>query len=134
MESHLKLMESHVKLLGILHIIFGAMGVLSAFAILALASGIAEMLGMPANGSDAVFALPVFGIGVVIAILMLLISVPGVIGGIALVRHAHWARFFMIVISACELPNFPLGTALGVYGIWVLTRHATVEMFGHHAH
>jgi hypothetical protein len=35
----------------------------------------------------------------------------------------------MIVISALDLLSVPLGTALGIYGIWALTRPETEALF-----
>ena len=57
------------------------------------------------------------------------ISLPGLIGGIGLLNLASWSRIFMIVISALDLLNVPFGTALGIYGIWTLTRPETEALF-----
>jgi hypothetical protein len=35
----------------------------------------------------------------------------------------------MIVISALDLLSVPIGTVLGIYGIWVLTRTETEALF-----
>ena len=45
---------------------------------------------------------------------------PGLIGGIGLLYRQPWARVVMIVVSILHLLNFPFGTALGAYGLWVL--------------
>jgi hypothetical protein len=62
------------------------------------------------------------GIGGIIAIVILVFSLPGLIGGIALLMRAPWSRVYMLVISALHLLHLPFGTALGIYGLWVLTR------------
>ena len=59
-------------------------------------------------------------IGVVVVLVICCVSLPALIGGIGLLRMRNWSRIFMIVISILHLLSFPIGTALGVYGIWVL--------------
>jgi len=60
---------------------------------------------------------------------LFLMSVPGIIGGIGLFKRKHWARILVLILSAIDLLNFPLGTALGVYSIWVLVHPDAVELF-----
>src|SRR5579872_242965 len=119
-------MEPHIKVLGILHVVLGGMGVLAAIAILALFGGIAGVVGTSAAPSDSAIAIPILGgIGTIIALVLLALSLPGLIGGIALLNMASWSRIYMIVISALYLLHVPIGTALGIYGLWVLTKPET---------
>ena len=37
-----------------------------------------------------------------------------------LLDHARWARTYTIIVSAIWLLDFPLGTALSIYTLWVL--------------
>lgn len=41
------------------------------------------------------------------------------ITGWGLIEKKRWARSWAILLSVLALPTFPLGTALGIYGIWV---------------
>ena len=50
----------------------------------------------------------------------LVLMVPSVIIGIALVSFRSWARSAGIVLSICEMVVVPLGTIVGLYGLWVL--------------
>ncbi len=119
-------MESHVKILGTLHVALAALGLLGAVVLLMVFGGLAGLVGVSDHSSDAAIAVPILGgIGGFLALLVSMISLPGLIGGIALLRLAPWSRIFMIVISALELLHFPFGTALGIYGLWVLTRPET---------
>lgn len=45
--------------------------------------------------------------------------------GVGLRDRRPWARTTGLIASALSLLSFPLGTAYGVYGIWVLTRPET---------
>lgn len=123
-------MESHIKILGILHVVLGGMGVLGAVIVLFVFGGLASLAGIADQTADAAIAVPILGgIGGIISVVILAFSLPGLIGGIALLTMAAWARIFMIVISALYLLHVPFGTALGIYGLWVLTRPETEAMF-----
>ena len=119
-------METHIKIIAILHITLGAMAIFAALTLLLLMGGIAGILGASDQSPEAALAIPIIGgIGGIIFLVLILLWLPGLIGGIALLRHAPWSRVFMIVISALDLLGVPFGTALGIYGIWVLTRPET---------
>ncbi len=119
-------MESHVKLLGILHIVLSSLGVLAAVVILFVMGGLAGAIGLSDHSNDAAAAVPILGgIGGLLFIVILVFSLPGLIGGIGLLKMAPWSRIFMIVISALDLLSIPFGTALGIYGLWVLTKPET---------
>ncbi len=122
-------MDVHVKTLGVLHIIFGGLGVLAAVILLAIFGGISGIVHM-SNDPDAQTAIPILGlIGTIIFIVVVIVSLPGLIAGIGLLRYREWARILTIVLSIIELPGFPFGTALGVYGLVVLFQDETVRLF-----
>jgi len=51
---------------------------------------------------------------------LLLIAAAHFIAAWGLFQHAEWARILTIVFAFLRILEFPLGTALGVYTIWVL--------------
>lgn len=55
-----------------------------------------------------------------VIILLLICGIVGIGAGVGLLRHRAWARTAVIVLSFFYLLNIPLGTLLGVYGLWVL--------------
>jgi hypothetical protein len=123
-------MGQHVKIIGILHVVMGGMGVLAAVAFLALFNGIASIVGTQVETSDAAVAVPVLGgIGGILFVICLVFSLPSLIGGIALLNMASWSRVFMLVVSVLYLIHIPIGTALGIYGIWALTKPETQVLF-----
>jgi hypothetical protein len=126
-------MQSHVRILGILHIVLGALGALAGLVILLIFGGIAGFVGANVaaeGGVDAQAAAPIVAmVGGAIAIFLLLISLPGIIAGIGLLQYREWARILTIVLSAFDLLNVPLGTLLGVYGLWVLLQKETADLF-----
>ena len=70
--------------------------------------------------------------GVVVYIWMLLmtvLAVPYIIAGAGLMLLKPWARPFGMILSTFGLLNIPLGTALGLYGLWVLMSEEADAVF-----
>ena len=123
-------MQTHVKVLAILHIVFGALGVLVGLGIFAFFGGMAGLAQMNSHDPDAAIAVPIMGaIGGFVLIGLLILSVPGIIAGIGLLSYQPWARILTIVLSILDLIHIPFGTALGVYGLWVLFTTEGVRLF-----
>jgi hypothetical protein len=123
-------MATHIKVLGIIHIAFGAFGLALAFLVLLLFGGIAGLVGV--SGEEGAFvAAPVVGIiGTLLFLVMALLSLPGIVAGIGLLGFRPWARILAIIVSAVHLLNIPLGTLLGVYGLWALLNSEGEALFG----
>jgi O-antigen/teichoic acid export membrane protein len=124
-------MREHIKVLGIIHIVFGCLGLLGAMAlggIFAFGGTIISLAGH--HDRDSLIALSVLGaVGTALFVLFLVLSVPGIVAGWGLLNFKPWARILTIVLSALDLLNFPVGTAIGVYGLWVLLNQETEAMF-----
>ena len=122
-------METHVKVLGALNIAFGAMGTFGALILGFIFGGAATAVGASGDPEAAV-ALPIIGItGVALVAFLVAWSLPGLIIGIGLLRLRPWARIAGIVVALLSLIVFPLGTILGVYGLWVLFSKDTERLF-----
>ena len=116
-------MEKHVTVLGILYIAFSALGLLLAVIIFtAIVGG-----GMISGNSEAMTITAV--VGPAVALFFVLLSAPGLIGGIYLLKHRPWARILVLVLGFINLIEIPIGTALGIYTIWVLFKNETVDLF-----
>jgi len=123
-------MAQHVKIIGILHIAFGALVVLAGVIVLIVMGGIAAGVGTAAHTSDDYVAVPILGgIGGMVFIVCMVLGLPGIIGGIGLLQFKPWARILVIVLSVLDLFNITFGTALGIYGLWVLLNTETEQMF-----
>ena len=123
-------MQTHVKVLGVLFIVFGALGVLGALGIMAIFGGAAGIVGSAADGEEAMVAIPIIGLtGSFLMIFLLAVSLPGLIAGFGLLSFKSWARILGIVLCAINLINFPFGTILGAYGLWVLLSNETERLF-----
>jgi len=124
-------MEQHVKVLGVLYIVLGALGIVAALVCLLIFGGVAGIVAVAAQEEpDARIAVPIVGaIGVGLFLFLLAVSLPGIIAGVGLLRFRPWARIVTIVLSALNLMNFPLGTLVGAYGLWVMLSAETEPLF-----
>lgn len=61
--------------------------------------------------------------------LLLVLALPTIALGIGLLKYRPWARSTGTVISIIELLNFPIGTVLGIYALWVLLSPETDPLF-----
>ncbi len=122
-------MHTHVKVLGALNVVLGAFGLLIAVALMLIFGGATWLVGATGD-PDAAAAVPILGLtGAALSTFLLVLSLPAVIIGIGLLQLRTWARVGGIVISLLNLFNFPLGTILGVYGLWVLFSKETERVF-----
>lgn len=122
-------MQTHVKVVGVLYIVLGALGLLFALGIGAM-FGIAGVAGAAADSEDAL-ALPILGLtGGLVTTFLVVLSLPGIIAGFGLLAYKSWARILAIVLSALQLLGFPFGTIIGIYALWVLLNKDTERLFG----
>jgi hypothetical protein len=121
-------MEQHVKMLAILNIVLGALGVLAAVIILIFFGGLAGIVHSEPE-PDAELGAAVLGlIGGVAFFIVMVLSAPTLIAGIGLLNYSPWAKTLAMIVSALHLFNIPFGTALGIYGLWVLSKDETAAL------
>lgn len=118
--------ETHVNIVAWLHIILSILGLLvTAFVFIVFI-----IIGLVLAASDDAAAMGIFAvIATVIGAFLLLVSAPGLVGGIGLLKRQNWARILVLILSVLQLFNIPFGTAVGVYSLWVLTRAETEALF-----
>jgi len=120
-------MEKHVTLVGSLHIGYSALQIVLALTGVVLVIG-AGLIGGLISEEGIVFTIT-FVVGAIISLWILLVSLPSIVGGVALLRYKSWGRYLVLVLSVLALFSIPLGTALGAYSIWVLLQDETAELF-----
>jgi hypothetical protein len=117
-------MENHIKIIGILWIISGALGLTFAFIVFGVLFGVSYI---PDVGYEAEVILRSVGAGV--GLFLAIISIPEIIGGIWLMKKQEWARILVLLFAFLNLLNFPLGTALGIYSIVILFNPEIIKLF-----
>jgi hypothetical protein len=117
-------MKKHVTAVGAIHIGFGSLGLIGAFA--------AYFVFNFAKGFVANEEIPNMVLGflaITVPVLIGLISALELAGGIGLLSLKPWARIIVIVVAALGCLAIPVGTLIGVYSIWVLMQDETVKLF-----
>lgn len=123
-------MDTHVKIVAIIHILSGAIGALFALVMFMVFGGVTAIVGASAPGNEAMIAMPILMmIGGFLTLLIGILSLPSLIGGIALLNYAQWARVVLIIVSILGLLNFPIGTAIGIYSLIILLNAETGQLF-----
>lgn len=116
-------MNSNINLIAILHIVTGIL--LIAFGVLFCAAFF--LFSSFANDTDYRFVISI--IGTLLLVFMVIAGFPGVIAGIGLYKRKNWARILTIIVSLVELFNFPFGTALGGFSLYILTKPEAIAEF-----
>jgi hypothetical protein len=118
---------SHLKLLGILHLVWGWLGLLLGVSTLILAVG-AMAIGLSAEerAIPAGFTAVAFG---VCAATLLAAGSANAWAGSAIRRYRPAGRLATLGLAIPNLFVLPFGTALGIYAMWVLLHDETRRMF-----
>lgn len=117
-------MKQHVSFVGALHIGFGILGLVGALAIYFGFHFVFNFI------EDEPIAQNILSyVGNTLALIILFFAGLGIIGGIGLFTYKPWARILVMIVSAMNCLNVPVGTAKGVYSIWVLMQPETIELF-----
>jgi tRNA A-37 threonylcarbamoyl transferase component Bud32 len=116
-------MEKHVTLVAVLGIVFGGLGI--AIGLM----GLAAISGGGLISGDIIAMRITRIVGPAVALFFFLTSVPEVIAGIGLLKRRSWARILAIVLAILDLIHIPIGTAIGIYALWVLLNDETARLF-----
>ncbi|MEE9553410.1 MAG: hypothetical protein V3W18_03850, partial [candidate division Zixibacteria bacterium] len=106
-----------------LHLALSAIGIVVAIFLFFIIAG-AGMI----SGDEVAMAVTAV-VATFLAILILVLSIPGIIGGIFLLKRKEWARILLLIVAFLNLLNIPFGTALGIYTIWALMKDETIQLF-----
>lgn len=119
-------MRPHLRLLGILQLTWGSIGLLLGAALLLLAIG-AVAIGAMETGERVAAGVTALTFGV-FAGALLVGGAANAWAGRALRRQEPAGRTAILWLSVPNLFVLPFGTALGVYALWVLLHHEARAM------
>jgi len=116
-------MREHVRILAWCFIVYSSIIVLVGLCI-----GSIVLFGGAISGDQkALFITGAVGAG--IAGLLIIVSLPGMLAGIGLLKMQPWARIVAIIVGVLHILSFPFGTALGIYTLWVLLSAESEALF-----
>jgi hypothetical protein len=117
-------MKKHVTFVAALHIGFSIIGIFGAFALFF----IFRFAGSFVEDVDVANYVLHF-IGIFLPFVIISVSIFGLLGGIGLLGYRKWARIIILIVSAADCVNIPLGTLVGIYSIWTLMQDESVKLF-----
>lgn len=117
-------MEKHINIVAALQIGLSIFNLLIAFLIFT----VLKLVGGFVDDANATTILSI--IADVLAVVFIVISVPGILAGMGLYKRKEWARILTLILSVIEIFSFPFGTAIGIYSIWALIQPETIAEFG----
>jgi hypothetical protein len=109
-------------MLAALHIAWGALLMVAGAVVLVLFA-----FGGIASEDEQVMIL-LGSIAVVASAVLFVLSLAGIVSAVGLFKQQRWARYALMILGAIWMIKVPVGTALGIYTFYVLTRDEVVEM------
>src|SRR5512136_657193 len=116
-------MRQHVTIVGWLYIIGHVFFIVIGGCVFVLMMSIGFVVRDPE-------ALPILStVGTWTALFLASLALPGLIAGVGLLKRQMWGRVLAIIVAFFGLINFPIGTAIGIYALFVLLQNAAGEYF-----
>jgi hypothetical protein len=123
-------MASHVEIVGLLFVIWGALTMLVGLSTLALGVGAIAIITSAVHGSGSgVAAQLTAGAFMTLAVIAILWGLAHVVTGLPLRQKRHWTRTAALMLAAVDIILLPYGTALGAYALWVLLSAKSKALF-----
>jgi hypothetical protein len=116
-------MDTHVRILGWIYLVMSG---------LMLLGGVCMFFFMLTTGflSGEAEAAGIMGIvAVVVGGMFLVFSLPGLAAGYGLLKRKSWARILAIIVGVLNITNVPIGTAVGIYTLYVLLQESASTYF-----
>lgn len=109
-----------MRLLGILWLAYSALHVVAGVVVIVIAQTLFGHLIHIPNGPPPEVLIWLRPLITVVGWLILAKAAAGFIAGWGLLQREEWARIVALVVGFVALLNVPIGTALGIYTLWVL--------------
>jgi hypothetical protein len=122
-------MEAHKKILSILYLVSGAINLLFGFIAITFFSFLFPILAEEAGPDAWIVKLIGDFFNVIVFVVLSLYALPSFIGAIALMNNKKWGMVLLLVLGCFKLFLFPVGTALGIYTIWVYVEDQKIKIF-----
>lgn len=121
-------LEAHKKSLGIFHLVYG---ILTSVVFLFVGSVASIMMPfiqdaiIDSEGQDAELVIGLVSgiLRITFLVLFIFSALPSIIAGIGLISRRSWGVIISMIAGCVSLLNFPFGTVLGVYAIYVFIQN-----------
>jgi hypothetical protein len=111
--------KDHNRLLGIFFLIHGGLQAFGGIFVALIYSGLGAVMMSNARKSNEQAMGGFFVVmGIVVAVIVLVMAGFSLLAGWKLFKEKSAARTLGIIASCIALLSVPLGTALGIYGLW----------------
>ncbi len=109
-------MDQHLRTLGIGHIIYSLLLIVPA----AIVFGVLTSVGILVDDPEAAQILPL--VGTFVGAFLIVLAIPGLLAGYGVLKKKSWGLPVALVVGILNILCFPLGTALGIYSIWIFNK------------
>lgn len=112
--------DDHKKILGILYVITSALTIMAMLLLHAVFTMIFAFAFNDADPEDQAIFQFIIAIGRYVQVLVIVVvGIPTLIAGVGLLMKQSWAMILALIVACFKLFSFPVGTAIGVYAIWI---------------
>ncbi len=110
--------RDHNKLLSIFYFILAGLQLLGGIFMFLVYVVLGGAMMTTSRDEDQVMGGVFMGLGVIVGIVVLIIGSLTLITGLKVMKERPVGRTLGIIVSILVLLSFPIGTALGIYGLW----------------
>lgn len=119
--------DLHRRILGICHLVYGTLNLIIILVVILLVQTLLPVIANEINESSSEIGLLIFTVitqfmSYILWGIIILIALPSIVGGAALLNKAKWALGFLMVPGCLSIFSFPFGTLIGVYTILVFVQ------------
>lgn len=113
--------RDHNKLLSIFFFVQGGLQLFGGLIVGLIYGGLGVMMmSQGRRDEDQVLGGVFVGMAVIVGVVLLTFAIVTLVAGWKMIKGKNGAKTFGIIASIVSLLSFPLGTALGIYGLWFL--------------
>ncbi len=121
--------STHVRLIGVLFVVWGALTTIIGLSTLALALGAATIIAADGETGGQLAAGLVAAFFTTVGVLAIVWGGVHIVIGVPLGRRRAWARLAALTLGTADLALLPYGTGLGIYALWVLLGERRKALF-----
>ena len=110
--------QDHNKIIGIMHLIWGGFNTLLMLIIYPIIIAVIREALRSDPSVPPEFVSIFTAAMTAVFVLSLLLSLPPILAGYAMLKRKRWAKVMAVIAACFEALSMPFGTALAVYSLW----------------